>query len=156
MINIDYDIPLEEQLYKSPGRPLIVYASDTFGPPPVWRAWLITASGSAFHHSPAFHQENSESSKIWQQRYVLAKTNLHSIITKYNWNFLVRLFERVRFISPWQDDQRTVDCCPHPRNVSMPEEGTSLASDCEVIGVTLASLYRTLCYICRSISPTTP
>lgn len=35
MINIDYDIPLEEQLYKSPGRPLIVYASDTFGPPPV-------------------------------------------------------------------------------------------------------------------------
>lgn len=30
------NIPLEEeQLYKGPGRPLIVYASDTFGPPPV-------------------------------------------------------------------------------------------------------------------------
>jgi hypothetical protein len=47
-----YDIPLAEQLYSGPGSPLIVYASETFGPPPVCRAWLITASESTFHHSP--------------------------------------------------------------------------------------------------------
>lgn len=47
-------IPLAEQLYNGPGRPLIVYASETFGPPPVCKAWLITASVSTFHHSPAY------------------------------------------------------------------------------------------------------
>lgn len=44
--------PFLEQLYNGPGSPLIVYASETFGPFPVWRASLITASGSTFHHSP--------------------------------------------------------------------------------------------------------
>lgn len=31
----------------------MVKASDKFGPLPVCNAWLITASVSAFHHSPA-------------------------------------------------------------------------------------------------------
>jgi hypothetical protein len=45
-------VPLEEQLYNGPGRPLMVYASETLGPAPVWRAWVITASGSTLNHSP--------------------------------------------------------------------------------------------------------
>ena len=35
-----------------PGRPLMVCASDMFGGNPDCVAWFITASTSAFHHSP--------------------------------------------------------------------------------------------------------
>ena len=45
-------LPLAEQLYSGPGNSLIVYASETLGPPPVCMAWLITTSVSIFHHSP--------------------------------------------------------------------------------------------------------
>jgi len=31
-------LPLEEQLYNGPGNPLMVYASETLGPPPFCRA----------------------------------------------------------------------------------------------------------------------
>lgn len=31
-------VPLDEQLYKGPGSPLMVYASETLGPPPVCKA----------------------------------------------------------------------------------------------------------------------
>jgi hypothetical protein len=37
----------------------MVKASETFGPPPVCSAWLITASVSAFHHSPNEHTTQS-------------------------------------------------------------------------------------------------
>jgi hypothetical protein len=49
-------VPCVEQLETVPGRPLMVWASETFGANPDLRASLITASVSDFHHSPTIYQ----------------------------------------------------------------------------------------------------
>lgn len=45
-------IPCVEQLATFPGSPLIVWESETFGANPDFRASLMIASVSDFHHSP--------------------------------------------------------------------------------------------------------
>ena len=45
--------PCEAHPWTGPGCPLIVWASETFGANPDFKASFITASVSDFHHSPA-------------------------------------------------------------------------------------------------------
>lgn len=44
----------------------MVYASETLGPPPVFRAWLMTASVSALNHSPVMlaHEHRSDFTNV--------------------------------------------------------------------------------------------
>lgn len=51
------------------------------------------------------------------------------------------------------DHNSSINCCSQPKNMSMPPQCASLACHVEVISVAMTSLDRTLCYICRSISP---
>lgn len=55
-------VPWEEQLGKGPGKPLMVWASETFGGRPDFVAWFTTASTSAFHHSPIYFQKTKPNS----------------------------------------------------------------------------------------------
>jgi len=48
-------LPWDGQLETGPGCPLIVWASETLGANPEFRASLTTASVSDFHHSPTLH-----------------------------------------------------------------------------------------------------
>lgn len=57
------------------------------------------------------------------------------LITEDNGDFLVGLFERVRLVAPWEDDQRSVKGRSEPRDMSMPKESASLTCDGEVICV---------------------
>jgi len=43
-----------EQLKRSPGKPLIVNALDTFGAPPLASAWVSTSTTLASYQSPTF------------------------------------------------------------------------------------------------------
>lgn len=50
--------PLLEHLYRDPGWPLMVYASDTFGAAPVKVDCLRTLMMSLSHHSPTHYNAN--------------------------------------------------------------------------------------------------
>ena len=65
----------------------------------------------------------------------------------------MRCREWIRHTKLRQDDNGTMDSGSKPENMSMPEERASLASDGEVVHVALPRLNRTLCDVCRSISP---
>ena len=56
----------------------------------------------------------------------------------------------------WQDDYGTVDGGSQPEDVSMPPEGSPLASECEVVHINLSGLNWTLCYVCRTVRPPRP
>ena len=62
--------------------------------------------------------------------------------------------EWIRHAELWQDDNATMDGGSQPENMSMPEECASLAGDGEIVHITFPRLNRTLCNVCRSISPT--
>lgn len=108
--------PLAEQLYKGPGRPLMVKASEIFGAPPDCNAWLMTVSVSAFHHSPTIYRIISR-----QHTYTKASRYQSQKPTENKGDFLVGLWERVGDSSSWEDDYRPVDCDTKPRNVRVPE-----------------------------------
>lgn len=77
-------LPCDEQLESGPGWPLIVWASDTFGAKPDFRASLITASTSDFHHSPAKYSNEVcliPSLKIDQNMILLSSDSSPRIIT---------------------------------------------------------------------------
>lgn len=76
-----------------------------------------------------------------------------NILTKHDWNLLVWFLEWIWLVTSWQDDDRPINCCSKPWNMSMPEQSSPLTDDREVICVTLVKLYRTLCNICWSICP---
>ena len=50
--NAARNVPELEHLYRAPGCPFIVNASETLGAAPVWVAWFTTSIGFLFHHSP--------------------------------------------------------------------------------------------------------
>jgi hypothetical protein len=107
---------LAEQLYSGPGSPLIVYASETFGPPPVCMAWLITASVSTFHHSPeTFFELKFVLLYIWIIKGKIHKTKLrvanNHIVesTEDDGNFLVGFGKWVRNATLGKNDKRTID-----------------------------------------------
>lgn len=74
-------------------------------------------------------------------------------VTKYNGDFLVGFFKRIGFIAPGEDDHGSIYGGSQPRDVSMPEQSSSLSGDHEIVRVCLPCLDRTLCYVSRSISP---
>ncbi len=65
------------------------------------------------------------------------------------------------WVLKWVGDPRlwiyykgTIKSGPEPRNMSMPEKGTLLLHQCELIRKSLASLNWTLCDVLRPIEPT--
>lgn len=55
-----------------------------------------------------------------------------------------RVLKWVRYSSFWINHEGTIYCCPQPRKVSVPEKGTLLVHQCELIRKRLASLNWTL------------
>ncbi|GER54377.1 HIT zinc finger [Striga asiatica] len=59
----------------------------------------------------------------------------------------------VCFVSSGKDDNWPVKCCPKPRNVGVPKQGSSLSRNREVVRVALAHLNRALRYISGPVGP---
>ena len=73
--------------------------------------------------------------------------------TKNNRYLCYGSWERIIVMWLWSDDECTMHCRAHPRDMCMPKKCTALTSDCEVIEIALARLNGALCDICRAIEP---
>lgn len=61
--------------------------------------------------------------------------------------------KRIRHAKLRQDYKGAVNCCPEPENVSMPKQGSTLASDGEVVHITLTWWDWALGDVCRPVRP---
>ena len=50
----------------------------------------------------------------------------------------------------------TMDSCPEPEDMCMPEKSAPLTANGEIVHKALPRLNRTLRYVCRAIGPTGP
>jgi len=64
--------------------------------------------------------------------------------------------ERVWNTTLGQDDNGSVQGCPEPEYVCMPQEGAPLARDGEIVHIALARLDRALGNVCRPVGPPRP
>lgn len=154
-------LPLAGQLETGPGRPLMVWASEIFGANPVCVAWFITASVSAFHHSPAilyrfaYYKKVSKFQTCRAHRDTSWSVFLGSKLTQYDGNFSEGLRERVRNMSFGKNDNGAIKGCSKPWDMCMPPQCSSLANDRKIVHITLPCLNWTLCDVGRSICPAT-
>lgn len=131
----------------------MVNASEIFGAPPVAMAWFIIVSVSAFHHSPAKLEHINPRFKHIVLTVTRDKKSCHVVITEYDRKFFERLRKRIRCMSFREDNNRSIQSSSQPRDMCMPPQSSSLSCNCEVINVRLVCLYRTLCYVRRSVRP---
>jgi hypothetical protein len=155
----------------------MVWASETFGPPPVWSACWITTSVSACHHSPT--TQNESDFAIAQDRSVLATSSSRSTsnknaivfprrsgvhvgrrrrrtLTEDDGDLLVGRRERVGHAELGEDDDGPVDGGAQPGDVRVPPQRAALPDHGEVVHVALPRLDRALRDVRRPVRPPRP
>lgn len=146
-------LPLAEQGYKGPGKPLIVQASEELGPPPCNIISFSTVSISPFHHSPVQVQHtNYDETHVFKM--IFKRRKRSRIFTENDGDIeLDWCWKRERHAWCGTNDESAMNRSTLPREVCVPPKGSSLIDHSEVVCVSAACADGTLCYVRWSIGP---